>query len=59
MFSVSNPSNPEFFYKTLGSKKLAFIFKQKYNIIINHKKIYRLKKELGFVRTYNLHPKHQ
>ena len=48
-----------FFYKTLGSKKLAFIFKQKYNIIINHKKIYRLKKELGFVRTYNLHPKHQ
>jgi len=58
MFSVSNPSNPEFFYKTLGSKKLAFIFKQKYYTIINHKKIYRLKKELGFVKTYNLHPKH-
>ena len=41
ILSVSNPSNPEFFYKTLGSKKLAYLFKQKYNIIINHKKIYR------------------
>ena len=58
MFSISDPSNPEFFYKTLGSKKLAFIFKQRYNIVINHKKVYRLKKELGFVRDYKHHPKH-
>ena len=58
MLSISDPSNPEFFYKTLGSKKLAFIFKQRYNIIINHKKVYRLKKELGFTRHYKHHPKH-
>ncbi|WP_165974011.1 IS3 family transposase [Marinitoga lauensis] len=47
-----------FFYKTLGSKKLSAIFRQKYNIIINHKKIHRLRKELNLIRNYHYPPKH-
>jgi transposase InsO family protein len=58
LLSVDDPSNPEFFYKTLGSKKLSAIFRQKFNIIINHKKIHRLRKELNLVRYYHRHPKH-
>ncbi|MBM7558544.1 IS3 family transposase [Marinitoga litoralis] len=58
LLSVNNPLNPEFFHKTLGSKKLSAIFRQKFNIIINHKKIHRLRKELNLVRNYHRHPKH-
>ncbi|WP_175419633.1 DDE-type integrase/transposase/recombinase [Marinitoga sp. 1154] len=58
MLSIGDPSNPEFFYKTLGSKKLAVVFKQKYGIIINHKKIHRLRKELNLTRNYHRHSKH-
>ncbi|WP_165974009.1 DDE-type integrase/transposase/recombinase [Marinitoga lauensis] len=58
LLSVDDPLNPEFFYKTLGSKKLSAIFRQKYNIIINHKKIHRLRKELNLIRNYHHHPKH-
>ncbi|NUV00582.1 integrase, partial [Marinitoga sp. 1154] len=58
LLSIDDPSNPEFFYKTLGSKKLAVVFKQKYGIIINHKKIHRLRKELNLTRNYHRHSKH-
>ena len=58
LLSVNNPLNPEFFYKTLGSKKISAIFRQKFNIIINHKKIHRLRKELKLVRNYHYHPNH-
>ncbi|NUV00403.1 integrase, partial [Marinitoga sp. 1154] len=34
------------------------VFKQKYGIIINHKKIHRLRKELNLTRNYHRHSKH-
>ncbi|WP_165145620.1 hypothetical protein [Marinitoga sp. 38H-ov] len=33
LLSIDDPLNPEFFYKTLGSKKLAAIFRHKYKLI--------------------------
>ena len=55
---VNDPLNQKFFYKTLGSKKISAIFRQKFNIIFNHKKIHRLRKQLNFFRNYHYHPIH-
>jgi hypothetical protein len=41
--------------KTLGSTKLCEYFKEKYGIIINHKKMRRLKHEVGLVGKYTKH----
>ncbi|PNR96573.1 IS3 family transposase [Petrotoga olearia] len=41
--------------KTIGSTKLCEYFKEKYGIIINHKKMRRLKHEIGLVGKYTNH----
>ncbi|WP_123821327.1 MULTISPECIES: IS3 family transposase [unclassified Petrotoga] len=43
------------YLKTLGSTKLCEYFKEKYGIIINHKKMRRLKHEVGLVGKYTKH----
>lgn len=58
IYSNSNPNDPTFYFKSLGDKKLSVVFKNQLGIIVNHKKIYRLRKELGFVRPYRNHFKH-
>ncbi len=58
IYSNNNPNDPTFYFKSLGDKKLSVVFKNQLGIIVNHKKIYRLRKELGFVRPYRNHFKH-
>ncbi len=58
IYSNNNPNDPTFYFKSLGDKKLSVAFKNQLGIIVNHKKIYRLRKELGFVRPYTNHFKH-
>jgi len=55
IYSNNNPNDPTFYFKSLGDKKLSVVFKNQLGIIVNHKKIYRLRKELGFVRPYRNH----
>jgi len=46
------------YLKTLGTVKLCEYFKKKYGIIINHKKMRRLKHEIGLVGKYTNHSHH-
>ncbi|PNR99528.1 hypothetical protein X928_07200 [Petrotoga miotherma DSM 10691] len=41
--------------KTIGSTKLCAYFRKNYGIIINHKKMRRLKHEIGLVGKYTKH----
>ena len=58
IYANNNPNDPAFYFKALGDKKLSVVFKDQFGIIVNHKKIYRMRKELGFVRPYKDHFKH-
>ena len=51
-------NDPEYYIKALGDKKLSIVLKKRYGIIVNHKKIYRMRKELGLLRKYKKHAKH-
>lgn len=46
------------YVKVMGSEKLCEFFRKKYGIIINHKKMNRLKHEIGLVGKYTNHPPH-
>ncbi|PNR94079.1 DDE-type integrase/transposase/recombinase, partial [Petrotoga sp. 9PWA.NaAc.5.4] len=58
IYENNNPNDPTFYFKSLGDKKLSVVFKNQLGIIVNHKKIYRIRKELGVVRAYRNHFKH-
>ena len=58
IISIYENNNPTFYFKSLGDKKLSVVFKNQLGIIVNHKKIYRIRKELGVVRAYRNHFKH-
>ncbi|MGY4687680.1 IS3 family transposase [Petrotoga sp. DB-2] len=46
------------YLKTLGSTKLCAYFRKNFGIIINHKKMRRLKHEIGLVGKYTNHSPH-
>jgi transposase InsO family protein/transposase-like protein len=52
IYSENNPLKPEYYVKLLGSVKMSAYFFDILGIIINHKKLHRLRKELGYVRRY-------
>ncbi|CEP78294.1 hypothetical protein [Defluviitoga tunisiensis] len=58
IYENSNPNDPTFYFKSVIDKKLFVVFKNQLGIIVNHKKICRLRKELGVVRAYKNHFKH-
>jgi len=58
IYENENCNDPEYYIKTLGDKKLSKVLKRRYGIIVNHKKIYRMRKELGLIRKYKKHAKH-
>jgi len=58
IYSINDPYNPNNYIKFLGSKKLSAFLKKQHGIIINHKKLDRLKKELNLFRSYKKHSKH-
>ena len=58
IYSNNNPNDPTFYFKSVIDKKLSVVFKNQLGIIVNHKKIYRIRKELGVVRAYRNHFKH-
>jgi len=51
-------NDPEYYIKALGDKKLSIVLKKRYGIIVNHKKVYRMRKELGLIRKHRKHTKH-
>lgn len=51
--SFGDPMEPRYYLKTLGSKKLSRYIRRNYGIIVNHKKLHKLRKELGLINTYN------
>jgi len=51
-------NDPEYYIKALGDTKLSIVLKKRYGIIVNHKKIYRMRKELGLIRKHRKHTKH-
>jgi len=58
IYANNNPNDPAFHFKSFGGKNLSIIFKDQFGIIVNHKKIYRMRKELGFTRPYKDHFEH-
>jgi len=58
IYENENCNEPEYYIKALGDKKLSKVLKKRYGIIVNHKKIYRMRKELGLLRKYKKHTKH-
>lgn len=52
IYSRVNPYEPEYYLKVLGSKKLSKYFLNEFGIIVNHKKVHRMRKKLGYVRKY-------
>jgi len=58
IYENENCNDPEYYIKALGDKKLSKVLRKRYGIIVNHKKIYRMRKELGLLRKYKKHTKH-
>ena len=58
IYENENCNEPEYYIKALGDKKLSKVLRKRYGIIVNHKKIYRMRKELGLLRKYKKHAKH-
>jgi len=47
LYTNENRDDPNYYVKTMGSKKLSADLRRENGIIINHKKLDRLKKEAG------------
>jgi len=52
IYSYDDPYDPRFYLKVLGSKKLSKYLYEQYGIIVNHKKLHRIRRKLGLVRRY-------
>ena len=50
IYENENCNEPEYYIKALGDKKLSKVLRKRYGIIVNHKKIYSMRKELGLLR---------
>ncbi len=50
--------NPEYYIKTMGSKKMKSYLYYKYGIYIGHNRLHGFRKELGLVRKYENRTKH-
>ncbi len=49
---ITDSTNPLFYVKTMGDKKLSLYLRDHHKIICNHKKLYRIRKAKGWVRDY-------
>jgi len=58
IYENENCNELEYYIKALGNKKLSKVLRKRYGIIVNHKKIYRMRKDLGLLRKYKKHTKH-
>jgi len=54
IYENENCNEPEYYIKALGDKKLSKVLRKRYGIIVNHKKIYRMRKELGLLRNIRI-----
>ncbi len=52
IYGNENRDDPHYYVKTMGSKKLSVYLRREKSIIINHKKLDRMRKESGWMRTY-------
>ncbi len=52
IYGNENRDDPHYYVKTMGSKKLSVYRRREKSIIINHKKLDRMRKESGWMRTY-------
>ena len=52
IFYFNDPYDPRYYLKVLGSKKLSKYLLNEMGIIVNHKKLHRLRKKLRIVRKY-------
>ncbi|WP_103134316.1 transposase [Mesotoga sp. B105.6.4] len=52
IFYFHDPYDPRYYLKVLGSKKLSKYLLNEMGIIVNHKKLHRLRKKLRLVRKY-------
>lgn len=55
---VESPLQEEYYLKHMGSKKIARYIRNVYGIIVNHKKLHRLRKKLGLVGKYKRRERH-
>lgn len=58
LYSIDDPNDPYYYVRTLGSKKISAFLRNDHGIIVNHKKVHSIRKELGYVRAYVNHFKH-
>ena len=58
IFYQDDPYDPRFYWKVLGSKKLSKYLLNEMGIIVNHKKLHRLRKKLRIVRKYQTRHTH-
>jgi len=58
MYNCDDPQDERYYLKTLGSKKASQYLKNEMGIRINHKKVYRLRKEEKLTRRYEPTYKH-
>lgn len=52
LYENENRDDPYYYVKTMGSKKLSAYLRRENGIIINHKKLDRLRKKAGWMRKY-------
>ncbi len=52
IYENENRDDPNYYVKTMGSKKLSIYLRREKAILINHKKLDRLRKEQGWMRQY-------
>lgn len=52
IYNNENRDDPYYYIKTMGSKKLSVYLRREKGILINHKKIDRLRKASGWMRKY-------
>ena len=58
IYHHQEPKETDFYLKTLGTKKLSIYLFKHHGILVNHKKLDRIRKAHGWVRTYYLKKKH-
>jgi len=52
LYENENRDDPYYYVKTMGSKKLSAYLRREHGIIVNHKKLDRLRREAGWMRKY-------
>jgi len=52
IYANENRDDPYYYVKTMGSKKLSIYLRREKGILVNHKKLDRLRKSQGWMRKY-------